>query len=61
MEVSHDQQAKKWLIRIHVGAEVIRRHRDLGRNADEAALRSAAVQVAADEGYSVDPSEVVIA
>jgi hypothetical protein len=59
VEVSRDE--KGWLVRIKVGEEVIRRHCKEPSDADEAALRRAAVQTAADEGYSVDPSEIVLA
>jgi hypothetical protein len=58
VEVSRDEQKNKWLIRIKVGEEVIRRHCDEAKNAGEAALRSAAVKTAGDEGYTVDPSDV---
>ena len=61
VEVSRDEQSKRWLIRIQVGGEVIRRHCDEEKDADETTLRHAAVKIAADEGYSVDASDVVIA
>jgi hypothetical protein len=61
VEVSHDDQSKRWLIRIQVGEEVIRRLCDEAKDADEMTLRRAAVEIAADEGYSVDPSAVVFA
>jgi hypothetical protein len=61
VEVSRDEQSKQWLIRIQVGEEVIRRHCDETKDTDETTLRRAAVKTAADEGYSVDPSDVVFA
>lgn len=61
VEVSRDEKGKGWLIRIQVGEEVVRRHCDEAKDADEATLRSAAVKIAADEGYSVDSSRVVFA
>ncbi|HSU31523.1 MAG TPA: hypothetical protein VLJ11_09820 [Bryobacteraceae bacterium] len=61
VEVSRDEQSKQWLIRIQVGEEVIRRHCDKGKDAEEATLRRAAVEIAADEGYSIDASDVVFA
>jgi hypothetical protein len=61
VEVSRDEQSNRWLIRIQVGEEVIRRHSGEPNDADEATLRRAAVKTAADEGYAVDPSEVVFA
>jgi hypothetical protein len=60
VEVSRDQSKKQWLIRIHVGAEVIRRHSDESKDAAEGTLRSMAVRVASEEGYSIEPSEVVL-
>jgi hypothetical protein len=61
VEVSRDTQKNRWLIRIKVGEEVIRRHSDEAKDADEAKLRSAAIKAAADEGYTVDPANVVFA
>lgn len=61
VEVSRDEQSKRWLIRIQVGEEVIRRYGNIAMDADEATLRRAAVKIAADEGYSVDISDVVFA
>jgi hypothetical protein len=59
VEVLRDEQHKRWLIRIQVGEEVMRRHCDEAKDADEATLRRAAIQIAADEGYSVNDSDVV--
>jgi hypothetical protein len=61
VEVSRDEQKGKWLIRIKVGEEVIRRYSDLAKNADESSLRGAAEKVAGDEGYTVEPTDIVIA
>ena len=61
VEVSRDEQGKRWLIRIRVGEEVIRRPCQEAKNADQNALRDAAVKIATDEGYEVDPSTVVFA
>lgn len=61
VEVSRDEKGKEWLIRIQVGEEVVRRHCDEPKDADEATLRRAAVKIAADEGYAVDASSVVFA
>jgi len=58
-EVSRDEQNDRWLIRIHVGEEVIRRPCHESRKADEEMLRSAAVRTAADEGYTIDPLNIV--
>jgi hypothetical protein len=59
IEVSRDEQAKHWVIRIQVGAEVIRRSCRESDKADKDTLRNAAIKVAADEGYEVDPANVV--
>ena len=54
VDVSWDNAKSKWLMRIQAGEEVIRRHCDLGKTADEQALRGAARQTLKDEGYDVD-------
>lgn len=54
LEVSWDQDKSKWLVRITSGEEVIRRHLDAPKNADEKTLQSAAKQTATDEGYDAD-------
>jgi hypothetical protein len=61
VEISREDQGKRWLIRIRVGEEVIRRTCDQPKDADEATLRSAAVKAVSDEGYTVDPSDIVLA
>ena len=60
VDISRDEQGKRWLIRIQVGAEVIRRHCDEAKSADDDSLRRAAADVAAAEGYTVEPSSVVV-
>ena len=54
VEVSWDANKSSWLVRIQSGEEVIRRHCDLPRNADEQALRTAAQKTVQDEGYELD-------
>jgi hypothetical protein len=61
VEVSWDQAKSKWLVRIQAGEEVIRRHCDLAKNADDASLRSAAQQTLKDEGYEVDSTAINVA
>lgn len=61
VEVSRDEQKNKWLIRIQVGEEVIRRYSDLAGNVDEPTLRRVAAQLAGDEGYAVEPADIVVA
>lgn len=51
VEISWDKNKSKWLVRIQTGEEVIRRYCDLAQNADEQALRQAAVKTLQDEGY----------
>lgn len=60
VEVSWDTEKSKWLIRITEGEEVIRRHCDLPRNADEQSLRTAAQKTVQDEGYEFDPTKLTI-
>jgi hypothetical protein len=51
VDVSWDQQKSAWLVRITSGEEVIRRHCEIPKNADEQSLRTAALKTAQDEGY----------
>ncbi len=60
VEVSWDPGKSKWLIRIQSGEEVIRRHSDASKNADEQALRAAAEKTVRDEGYQLGPGGVII-
>ena len=60
VEVSWDTNKSKWLIRIETGEEVIRRHCDLARSADEASLRAAAEQTVRDEGYDPGTGQITI-
>jgi hypothetical protein len=60
VEVSWDNAKSKWMVRIQTGEEVIRRPSNLGKNADEQALRSAAEQALKDEGYELDSAVIVI-
>jgi hypothetical protein len=60
VEVSWDTSKAKWMVRIQAGEEVIRRHCDLTKNADEQALRSAAEQTLKDEGYELDSAAIAV-
>lgn len=60
VEVSWDSDKSNWLVRIQSGEEVIRRHCDLPKGADESKLRAAAQQTVKDEGYELDSANVVI-
>ena len=59
-EVSWDAAKSKWLVRIKSGEEVIRRHCDAPKNADETSLRSAVQKTLNDEGYEADPTRILI-
>jgi hypothetical protein len=61
VEISRDEQNKRWVIRIQVGGEVIRRYCKEPQNADQATLRDAALKTASDEGYSIEPADIVFA
>ena len=60
VEVSWGPDKKKWLVRIRIGEEVIRRHCNAPRDADEQRLRSAAEQTVREEGYEADPASINI-
>jgi hypothetical protein len=60
VEVSWDNAKSKWMVRIRAGEEVIRRHCDLAKNADEQALRQAAQETLKDEGYEPDSMPITI-
>jgi hypothetical protein len=60
VEVSRDTQKKRWLIRIQVGEEVIRRYCNESEAVDAAKLRVLAAQTVTDEGYTIDASEIVL-
>lgn len=51
VELSWDANKSKWLVRIQVGEEVIRRYCDLPRTADQRTLEQAAQKTLQDEGY----------
>lgn len=59
-ELSWDEQKSKWLVRIEVGEEVIRRYCDLPQNADQQTLRNAAQKTLQDEGYDTDAEISII-
>lgn len=60
-EVFWDASKSVWVVRIHVGAEAVRRTcKGTGHDADETALRSLAHQTAQDEGYELEDSAVSI-
>ena len=60
VEASWEPGKKKWLVRIQLGEEVIRRYCDVSKDGDEAAIRSAAQKMLGDEGYEPDISQLTI-
>jgi hypothetical protein len=60
VEVLWDAAKSKWLVRIETGEEVISRHCDAPKNADEPTLRSAAQKTVEDEGYELDLTSINI-
>ena len=59
-EVSWDSEKSKWLVRIAVGEEVIRRYCDLPRSAAESDLRNAAQKTLKDEGFESEGVAITI-
>lgn len=57
---SWDESKKKWLVRIVVGEEVIRRYCDENKGADPEKVRSMAAQTATDEGYEVSAANIIV-
>jgi hypothetical protein len=60
-ELSWDQDSRKWLLRIRIGEEVIRRKCTASKDAGEAELGAIAEQTARDDGYDLDPARITIA
>jgi hypothetical protein len=60
VDVSWDAASSKWLVRIEIGEEVVRRHCKLPKDADDQALHAAVQQTVVDEGFEADPSRVTI-
>lgn len=59
-EVSWDTKKSKWLVRIEVGGDVIRRTCDLPQTTSENDLRAAAQKTLQDEGFEVDGATITI-
>jgi hypothetical protein len=59
-EVSWDTEKSKWVIRISVGEEVIRRYCSLPHTASETDLRAAAQTTLRDEGYELEGEAITV-
>jgi hypothetical protein len=59
-EVSWDSEKSKWVIRISVGEEVIRRYCSLPQTASEMDLISAAQSTLRDEGYELEGEAITV-
>jgi hypothetical protein len=59
-EVSWDSDKSKWVVRITVGEEVVRRYCELPQNANESDLRAAAQKTLQDEGYEADGAAITV-
>jgi len=59
-DVSWDSEKSKWVVRISVGEEVIRRYCSLPQTASEKELRSAAQSTLSDEGYELEAEAITI-
>ncbi len=60
INISWDPDKKKWLVRIQVGGEVIRRYCDNPKDADDSTLRAAAEKTATDEGYEASAAAISV-
>ncbi len=59
--VAWDAGKKRWVIRLQVGGEVIKRPGlKSTRDTDDESLRSMAVQLAQDEGYQLSPAVITV-
>jgi hypothetical protein len=60
VEVSWNPVKNKWLLRIRMGEEVIRRYLDAPKDAQEETLKTVVQKTLQDEGYGPDPQELKI-
>jgi len=60
VQVSWDATKSKWQIRIENGEEVIRRHCDAPKNAEDQTLRTVAQKTVEGEGYELDLASLSI-
>jgi hypothetical protein len=59
-EVTWDSGKSQWLVRIHVGEEVIRRHWKGPKDAGAQTLQDDAVKTAKEEGYDLAADKVTV-
>jgi hypothetical protein len=59
-DISWDSEKSKWVIRISIGEEVIRRYCSLPQTANETELRAAAQSTLRDEGYELEGEAIAI-
>ena len=60
-QVSWDAPKKRWIVRIQIGEEVVKRPCPKGsQGIDEPSLRQLAIETARDDGYDLDPARVSI-
>jgi hypothetical protein len=59
-KITWNSDKKHWEVRIWVGGEVVKRALAGAAQADEAALKTQALAIAQDEGYTLDPANVSI-
>jgi len=60
VEVSWDGNKAQWVVRIVNGEEVIRRHSNEPKSADDQSLRAAALKTVQDEGYEADLASISV-
>jgi hypothetical protein len=60
VQVSWDADKRKWVVRVEVGLEVIRRYCNLPRDADEGSLRTAAEKTVVDDGYQISADKIEV-
>jgi hypothetical protein len=60
-EVTWDEEKKKWLVRISVGEEVLRRYcKDANQDTPDDKMRAIAIATAADDGYELPADTVTV-